>query len=46
MHPTEPHDVWNPPNRTRRERRLARLKVAGALLIAVSLATVALVALL
>ena len=45
MHETEPQDVWNPPGRTRRERRLDRLQVAGALLIALVLMAAALVAL-
>jgi len=38
--------VWNPPRRTRRERMLDRLQVAGAVLIATALVAAAAVALL
>jgi hypothetical protein len=45
MRKVDPHDVVDPPGRNRRERRLDRVEVAGALLILAGLLVVAIVAL-
>jgi hypothetical protein len=39
-------DVWNPPRRSRRERLLDRVQVAGAIAIVLALAVVAAVVML
>ncbi len=46
MERTEPHEVWTPPRRSRRERVLDRLQVMGALAIAFALVVAAATALL
>lgn len=46
MEKTEPHEVWNPSHRSRRERMIDRLQVIGALMIAFGIVVAAAIALL